>query len=457
MINKIKQLAQKIGIDGAIGFTVLARFISAGGAFIIITLIALFLSKEEQGYYYTFGSIIAIQVFFELGLNGIITQYVAHEAIHLNWLSDTELSGSKEHLSRLASLLHFCIKVFSLLALSLFVILLIFGFLFFTKYQHEVVAVTWKLPWAIVAFSTSLMLIVNPLLAFLEGLGKVKEVAKIRLIQQCVNIITIALVFLFKGRLFALGIASLVSFFVLAFSIVFTYRKSLLLFIYNAKDEWKVDYLNEIFPFQWKIALSWISGYFIFQLFNPVLFATEGAVVAGQMGMTLAVLNGILSLSMSWMSTKVPLYSNLIALQDYRQLDKLFNTTLKQSSFINALALIAMFLGVYFIRHFHLTIHDMNLGNRFLNYLPMFLMMSSVFLNQFVFSWATYLRCHKKEPYLLMSIIMGVLCMLSTVLFGKYYGVIGITIGYSIITLCSFFWAYLVFLKKRELWHGDTI
>ena len=34
-------------------------------------------------------------------------------------------------------------------------------------------------------------------------------------------------------------------------------------------------------------------GYFIFQLFNPVLFATEGAVVAGQMGMTLAALNGI--------------------------------------------------------------------------------------------------------------------------------------------------------------------
>ncbi|MFK2504393.1 hypothetical protein ACIXPB_19920, partial [Bacteroides fragilis] len=89
-----------------------------------------------------------------------------------------------------------------------------------------------------------------------------------------------------------------------------------------------MDYKTEIFPYQWKIALSWISGYFIFQLFNPVLFATEGAVIAGQMGMTLAALNGIQSLSLSWMTTKIPLYSGLIAQKQYRQLDIIFNRTL---------------------------------------------------------------------------------------------------------------------------------
>src|SRR5208283_6098922 len=87
----------------------------------------------------------------------------------------------------------------------------------------------------------------------------------------------------------------------------------------------RVSYKREIFPYQWKIAISWISGYFIFQLFNPILFATEGAVMAGKMGMTLVVLNGIFSLSFSWMSTKVPLYSNLIAQKKYRDLDHIFD------------------------------------------------------------------------------------------------------------------------------------
>jgi hypothetical protein len=90
--------------------------------------------------------------------------------------------------------------------------------------------------------------------------------------------------------------------------------------IYNIKISERVSYKEEIFPYQWKIALSWISGFFIFQLFNPVIFATEGAIIAGQMGMTLAILSAIQSLSMSWMSTKVPLFSNLIALKKYNTL-----------------------------------------------------------------------------------------------------------------------------------------
>ena len=57
--------------------------------------------------------------------------------------------------------------------------------------------------------------------------------------------------------------------------------------------------MQEIFPFQWKIALSWISGYLIFQLFNPVLFATEGSKIAGQMGMTMVAISGISSISIS--------------------------------------------------------------------------------------------------------------------------------------------------------------
>ena len=100
--------------------------------------------------------------------------------------------------------------------------------------------------------------------------------------------------------------------------------------INNIEISDRVSYKTEIFPYQWKIALSWASGYFVFQLFNPVLFATSGAVVAGQMGMTLAAVNGIASFSSSWISTKVPTFSGLIALRDYVKLDRLFNITMKQ-------------------------------------------------------------------------------------------------------------------------------
>ncbi|MDD3322936.1 MAG: hypothetical protein PHS59_15975 [Paludibacter sp.] len=454
---KIRSIVNKIGIDKSIFYTSFARIIQALGGVVAIIFVAKYLTGVEQGFYYTFGSIVAIQVFFELGLNGIITQYVAHEAAHLEWKDNITLTGDTKHLSRLSSLLHFSIKWYSFFAIILFITLIIVGFLFFTKYDTTKEIVSWKIPWLLLAVGTAINLMIAPILAFFEGLGKVKEVAKIRLFQQSLSVIVVCGGLFAGAKLYVSGINWLIGIILVVTLIVGSDFRKILIKIWEVEITDRIDYKKEIFPFQWKIALSWVSGYFIFQLFNPVLFATEGAVVAGQMGMTLAALNGITSLSMSWMSTKVPLYSNLIALKKYFQLDSIFSKTLKQSAFINGFAIIFLFLVVYFIRHFHLVIGGMYLGDRFLNYLPMILMMAPVFLNQFILSWATYLRCHKKEPFLLISIVTGILCCLSTVFLGKYFGVYGITIGYCSITFFTFIWGYWIFLKKRNEWHSDFI
>lgn len=446
----LKEISKKLGIDGAIGYTVLSRIISATGGLITLMFIALFLSTEEQGYYYTFGSIIAIQVFFELGLNSIITQYAAHEVAHLQWKTQIELSGDLKHLSRLSSLLHFCVKVFTPVAFILFVILEIAGCIFFYRYQHGTDNISWQFPWMLVAFSTSLMFLVNPVLAFIEGLGKVKEVAKLRFFQQLFNVSAIALSLIFGGKLWALGIASLGSFVILTSCILFSYRKSLLAFIFKARYQWQISYLKEIFPYQWKIALSWASGYFIFQLFPPVLFATEGTVVAGQMGMTLTALNGISSLSMSWMTTKIPIYSCHIASRDFKKLDQIFSQTIKQLFGVN-LFLVIMFVSFVYLQN----LLNIRLASRFLSLQPLILISLVTITNQFIFSWATYLRCHKKEPLLTNSVVTGILCSLSTLLFSRYFGLMGITVGYATISIfISFPWAYFTFNSKKSIWHG---
>lgn len=79
-MNLITKVARRIGMDGAIAYSSSARIIQAAANFIVI---ASLLSPAEQGFYYTFGSIAGIQVFFELGFTGIKTQYVAHETVHL--------------------------------------------------------------------------------------------------------------------------------------------------------------------------------------------------------------------------------------------------------------------------------------------------------------------------------------------------------------------------------------
>ena len=65
MIIKLKKIASIMGIDKAILFTSSSRILSSFGSIFTIVLLVKYMSNIEQGYYYTFSSIAAIQVFFE--------------------------------------------------------------------------------------------------------------------------------------------------------------------------------------------------------------------------------------------------------------------------------------------------------------------------------------------------------------------------------------------------------
>lgn len=252
-------------------------------------------------------------------------------------------------------------------------------------------------------------------------------------------------------KLYVVGIGALLGVLVWC---VFVFKSNLWRLVVNllkVKITETISYMKEIFPYQWKIALSWISGYFIFQLFNPVLFATEGAVVAGQMGMTLSVLTAIQALAMSWQNTKVPHYSGLIEVKNYSELDSVFNKTLMQLVLITSTLLSLMIIVLEVVRVTEISIGNSVLGDRFLSFIPTFLMALTILANQYIASWATYLRCHKQEPFLVQSVVVGILCCLSTFLLGNLFGLYGVVIGYSSITiLISTPWAYYIYNFKKE-------
>ena len=447
------KITKKAGIDKAIFFTSSSRIVGGLGGVVSVLFIARYLTGIEQGFYYTFGSILAIQVFFELGLNGIITQYVAHEASHLTQKGDRYV-GEDKYLSRMASLLHFCIKWYGILAGLLFLILSVAGYVFFSHFYKAESLVDWHLPWILLSIGTTFYFLLSPFIAFIEGLGKVKEVAKIRFGQQVTTMFVVWSGLFLGLKLFVGGVSTMIGLCILCWFFAIKFLP-LLRNIYLTKITERVSYRREIFPFQWKIAISWVSGYFIFQLFNPVLFATEGAVVAGQMGMTLTVLNAILGFTLSWISTKVPLFSGLIAQKEYIKLDGLFNSTLFQSTAINFIALIGMFAVVFGIRYFNIEMGGKNLGNRFLPYIPMLFMMVPILLNHIIAALATYLRCHKREPMMIQSITLGLLCSLSTIFLSRYFGIMGMTAGYLILSILSFTWTYFIFVTKKRKWHNE--
>ena len=451
IFNSILSGGKKIGIDKSIAYSSGARIIQTFTGIILLFFIARYLTKAEQGFYYTFGSIVAIQVFFELGLTNIITQYVAHEASHLKWKDTTTLEGEEKNHSRLAHLLRFSVRWYAIISGIFFIVLLGVGIWFFGYYSTplEDETVSWFIPWCLVSIGASIHLFISPLMATIQGLNRVKDVMKMRFYQQLIIPFTTLIGLMIGWHLYVVGIASILSAIYVFVYASCTDLKLIIVKLWRKEITEKIIYKKEIFPYQWKIALSWLSGYFIFQLFNPVLFATHGAVVAGQMGMTIQVLNAINAFSMSWISTKIPVFSGLIAQEEYKKLDKIFNTTVKQMSAVCVMLLGIMILGVSTLRWL-----DIPLGYRFLPYWPMIFMSLALFLNQYVGAWATYLRCHKKEPYLWLSVVTGLACTGSTIVLGKFYGAFGMSAGYCFIVILSVFLAYSIYTKCKISWHS---
>ena len=411
------------------------------------------MSKTEQGYYYTFNSMTALQIFFELGLSFVLLQFIAHEFAHMRFdESSKEITGSFEHKSRIASILRLSFKWYSLSALLLIIIIMPAGFYFFSKEANVSDSVNWHSPWVLVMFATAVNLVCSPFFTMLEGMGRVLEVAKLRFIESIISYVVLLL-----SLYLHLGLYSL------AFFILSTGLCSIIYFSVNSKNRaifsqmfgWysknsQINWKKEIFPFQWKIAVSWLSSYFIFQLLNPVLFAYKGPVVAGQMGITLTIFGGLSAISMTWITTKVPAFSMLVAKREYNELDKIFFKTLKQALIIAA----AVALGAWLLL-LVLNIYMPKYGSRFLMPLPTLFIAINSLVSQVIYALAVYLRSHKEEPLLLPSVAGAVTTSFVAFICSKWFGVTELTLSLLLIGIIFYLpWNIKIFKDKRSKWHS---
>jgi hypothetical protein len=158
-------LRHRLGIDHAIAFTILARGWGSLAGLITVALIARFLSRAQQGYYYTFGSLIALQIVFELGFSFVILQMASHERAHLTFSPGGLISGNPAAHSRLASVLQKTVRWYSAAAFLLAIFLLTAGAYFFSTHQQPGEVVAWRIPWYAAALAATLTFQLDPILS----------------------------------------------------------------------------------------------------------------------------------------------------------------------------------------------------------------------------------------------------------------------------------------------------
>jgi len=411
-----------------------------------IYCVARFLSPVEQGYYYTFSSILGLNIFFELGLTFVIMQFASHEKAGLEWTDAGDLTGNERNLKRLGSLLRFAVRWYGIAAIISLIGISLGGCWFFRTSHHDGANVQWMIPWLSVCLASSISFFLAPIYGILEGCGKIAEMNGLFAKQAILSSIVFWIA-LFGGlKLFAVPLLAMIPLLVAGPILFSKYFKALLtLWRVSAGGEETISWKKEILPLQWKISLSWASGYFIFQLAAPVLFRTHGAVLAGQYGMSLKMIESIQSLSQAWTSTKAATFGTLIAKREFMNLKKLFRATMFGSLGANILFSLG-FLGL--IVGLHLM--KMPLAARFLPTSLLSLMCLNAFLNCVIFSIACLLRAEKKEPLFGLSIVAAILNTLAVMTLGIHYGPIGIIVP---LLAVNFFLALpVLFYFWRDFW-----
>lgn len=442
----IERTLAGLGIDRAVGWTVAGRVWSILAGPVSVILIAAHLSAEEQGFYYTFASIVAFQVMFELGLGMVIVQFASHEKAFLEWRPDGTLDGSAVEKGRLAALLRKTLQWYAVATALAAAALLIGGTLFFADPPATVEG--WSYPWIALAILAGGTLFLTPFLSLLEGCGLVAEVARVRTWQVIASNLAGWTVLLAGGALWASPAIMGASLFVGGAWLLSTHRHlfSDLLRTRGGGISWR----EEVWPFQWRIAVSWISSYFTFHLFIPVLFSSRGPAAAGRMGMSLTLASAVFVVATSLLTTRMPRFGELIALRDFKELDARFFPMMWRSFGVMALGATALLGGTFLLRGIG---HPWS--ERLLEPLPFALLLATLLINTLFFAEAVYLRAHKQEPLLGIFIASGIAVAACTLILGRLYGATGMMLGYFlttlVITLGGGTW---IFARKRREWHA---
>lgn len=441
-------ILRKCGIDRAIAYTLVGRGWGVVATPISWLLISRYLLPAEQGFYYTFGSVIALNVLLELGLAFVLVQFASHEKAHLEWNESGTLSGSEVSLGRLAAVWRTSLKWYGVAAVLIIVLVMPAGMLFFSR-NAATTPIAWRGPWVFLAIASAGNLLTLPFLAVVEGCGRVSHIASLRLGQSVLANAGLWITLRFHGALYASPVFQTVNVACAVAWLISQYGRFFRTLLQSDIRRISFSWSSEVWPFQWRIALSWLGGYLFSQIFNPVLFATHGPVVAGQMGMSLSVCNALVTVSFAWVSTKASPFGVLVARRRWKELDDVFFRTFRQSLSVLVASGLVVFAGALMLPRV-----AMPLSTRILAPLPFGLLLISCLLNHVTYSEAMYLRAHKAEPFLVVSVVSGVLTAIATLLLARPFGATGVCLGNFACTLVTVALGTWIFFNKRSEWHA---
>ncbi len=439
MIKTIHVIKQRLDIDGAIVWFIINKFINIALRPLSIWFMIRYLSSEDQGLWYAFMNLGFLGIFAELGFTTIVTQFVSHEFANLHE-ADGEVRGDAKAVDRLFGLIHFSLKFYLVVVPVAIMILLGVGYFYFDRKLDPTFAA-----WAVFSVGCGITLLVTLLQSVYQGLDKVKQVQKNIILLTSFTIVVNSILLVFHFKIWALALGNFFGA-ITAMFILFKAAPAFWLQTYRYKVVGSYHFLKETLPLQWRYAISWASGFFIFYLYIPATYKYVGKIEAGQLGVTQALVAGLMNIAGSWVSSRVPKMNMLVSVKNKTELDVLFNRSVGLATAVGVVLCIMIILGLMAMNHFNIF------NGRFLPIVPAALLLISYIGQSFNTYIAFYLRAHKEEPLVWVYLLNAVLIAFSIFFILRLYGLnaflVATTLIYWVVVLPLALYVY--YARKRH-------
>ncbi len=457
MFHRLHQLRRWAGIDRAVFFSNAAQLVRLVTGPITMGLVLRYLTPEIQGYFYAFAGVVAMQVFLEMGFSQNILQFASHESAKLHFSAGQTVEGDPVAKSRLISLGRLAFGYYAVAAAIFLLAVGIGGHIFFTVSAHHdpaQPAVAWQGAWWLIAATAAGSLAVNPAWSLLQGCNQVAVVAKFNFWAALASFAVNAIALIAGAGIYASAFGAAFSLLLSVGYLIWRWGPFFRQFLERPRHG-EVSWKHEIWPFQWRIAVSWMSGYFVFDIINPIAFYFCGAVAAGQLGMSFQLVRMIFNVAMTWISTKAPRFGMLIAARAWAELDALWRRSTLQAFVFYLLGYAAFLVAIpvagQFVPKIPARLAPMAV-NAWLG--------GAMVIQVLVGAMAMELRAHKQEPFMWLSVATAGFSVAFILPLVRIWSLTGEAMGYALAIWAVFIPGYRIYRVKRleyrhaaEGWH----
>lgn len=419
----------------------LQRGFQALAGLITMVVISRFLTPEEQGWYYTVLSLGALYTLLDLGLSVLMVPLFAKHFNQVSLLPGGALEG--EGRMAPAWLLGRTVRWYGGLAAVFLALALPGGAVYFN--HASITTHSWGWAWVVAVISACGILLLMPFLAFIEAAGKVRALASFRLLQVLLGACACWLMLVRGQEMWAAVMMPAMSVLVPFLGVLSRWPKLLTLVWRNSGLQ--VDWRREILPLQWRQGVIWACAYLTTQIYTPILMHTQGAVVAGQMGLSLAIMTMVGFLGQSLLARRIPMMAQAAARRDLSQLDAMFrrDSLFFFASFICAgLVLLAL----------KLALSGTAYGARVLPFWELVGLLGVVFISQLVGVLGTYLRSFLYEPLTKVNLVATLVAVPSAVVAAHFSSAAVISVLLAASLLINFPWACSIWWRERRRWQS---